>query len=66
MFYLSDRLQHKTTGDVGLVVGYGNQKVGNKYVTTIKVHLTGSASIGKIKEDFCCKWSLFSQLESSY
>ena len=61
MFYLSDSLRHKITGDVGIVIGYGNRQVGNEYLTTIRVQLTRSASIGEIKEDFYSKWSLFSQ-----
>ena len=61
MFYLSDCLQHKITGDVGIVVGYGNQQAGNEYLTTIRVQLTRCALIGELKEDFAIKWSLFSQ-----
>lgn len=50
MFYLSDRLQHKIIGDVGIVVGYGNRQVGNKYINTIRVELTNLPLIGEINK----------------
>ncbi|MGF1539532.1 MAG: hypothetical protein ACFCU5_03630 [Pleurocapsa sp.] len=62
MFNLSDRPQHKIVGDVGIVVGYGNRRGDNKYLSTIRVQLTNFASIGKIKEDFYRKWSLSCQV----
>lgn len=58
MFDLRDRLKDKITGDASILVGYGNRRVDNKYLTIIKVQLTNSASIGEIKEDFYSEWSL--------
>ena len=56
MFDLGDRVQHKQTGDVGIVVGYGHRIVDNNYWTTIKVKLIPSTSIQGIVEDLFSEW----------
>ena len=62
MFYLSDRVRHKLTGDIGLVVGYGHQIVKNNYLTTIKVLIIRSSSknnsIKAIVEDLWERWEM--------
>jgi hypothetical protein len=50
MFNLSDRVRHKITGDAGIVIGYGNQLVENKYLTTIKVRSIGSTFAEEVLE----------------
>jgi hypothetical protein len=56
MFNLSDRVQHKLTGDVGVVVGYGHRIVDHQYITTVKVRLTRANSIKLMVEDLFSKW----------
>ena len=62
MFNLSDRVRHKLTGDIGLVVGYGHKMVKNNYLTTIKVLITRSSlkdtSIRLILEDLWEQWEI--------
>ena len=56
MFNLSDRVQHKQTGDVGIVVGYGYRLVDNNYWTTVKVKIISSNSTKTILEDLFSEW----------
>ena len=58
MFNISDRVQHKQTGDVGMVVGYGYRMVNNNYWTTIKVKSTDPTSLKGIIEDLFNEWLL--------
>lgn len=55
---LNDRVQHKQTGDVGIVVGYGYCLVDNNYWMTIKVKLISSNSTKAILEDLSSQWLL--------
>ncbi len=56
MFKIGDRVQHKKTGEVGTVVGYGHQMVDNCYSSTIKVRLFREAGIHPILEDIFTEW----------
>ncbi|GAB4533978.1 MAG: hypothetical protein Tsb0014_19870 [Pleurocapsa sp.] len=61
MFNLSDRVQHKLTGDVGVVVGYGHRIVDRNYVITLKVRLIRANSIKLMVEDLFSKWRFFQE-----
>ncbi len=56
MFYLSDRVQHVKTGDIGIVVGYGFRLVNNDYLATVKVYITRSTNTTGMVEDVFGKW----------
>ncbi|GAB4231966.1 MAG: hypothetical protein Kow0049_14570 [Stanieria sp.] len=56
MFNISDRVQHKTTGEVGIVIGYGHQIVNDFYLTTIIVRLLNPSVTESIVEDLYTDW----------
>ena len=56
MFKLSDRVCHKQTGNVGIVIGYGHRMVNNVYLTTLKVQITNSTSRKEIIEALASDW----------
>ncbi|WP_319419703.1 hypothetical protein [Pleurocapsa sp. FMAR1] len=58
MFKIGDLVQHKTTGKIGKIVGYGC-RVGDDYnLTTLKVELRSYSScpIQPIAEDLFDRW----------
>ncbi len=66
MLNLSDRVQHKVTGDIGIVIGYGCHLVDNNYFTTVKVRITSSttAEMLLIVEDLFSKWLFYQEKEN--
>lgn len=53
---IGDRVQHKQTGNVGIVVGYGYCCVDYIYWKTVKVKLIQSNSTKAIIEDLFSEW----------
>ncbi len=60
----SQRVQHKQTGDIGIVVGYGNRQVNGNYLTTIKVQITRSTTTKEILESLVNEWLLCQEQEN--
>jgi hypothetical protein len=56
MFNVDDRVEHKATGEVGKVIGYGHQIARNDYLTTIKVQIFKETSAKLIVEDLLSNW----------
>jgi hypothetical protein len=61
MFNLNQVVQHKKTGKVGKVIGYGYQTFENVYFLTIKVQLLKDISTKAIMEDLTNEWSSWQQ-----
>ena len=58
MFKISDLVQHKVTGAVGRVFGYGCQVSGRIYFMTLKVKPLKGRSFQAYVEDKMDKWRL--------
>jgi hypothetical protein len=58
MFKVSDLVQHKITGTVGRVFGYGCQVSGRIYFTTLKVRPLKGKSFSAYVEDKMDEWRL--------
>lgn len=58
MFKVSDLVQHKVTGAVGSVFGYGCQVSGHIYFMTLKVKPLKGKSFQACIEDKMDKWLL--------
>jgi hypothetical protein len=56
MFNIGDRVQHKATGQIGTVIGYGHQIVNDFYLTTIIVRLLNPTETESIVEDLYTDW----------
>jgi hypothetical protein len=56
MFNIGDRVQHKKTGEVGIVIGYGHQFINDFYFTTITVKLLNPTVTESIVEDLYTQW----------
>ena len=58
MFSIDDLVQHKKTGKIGKVIGYGCQTYGNIYCSTLKVQIFKNKIHNKlIIEDKLNAWS---------
>jgi hypothetical protein len=61
MFNLNQVVQHKKTGKVGKVIGYGYQTFENVYFLTIKVQLLKNLSTKPVVEDMINEWFSWQQ-----
>ncbi len=60
IFKVGDRVQHKTTGITGTIIGYGYRKINDSYyLTTLKVELMSYLPISPIAEDLFDKWQVW-------
>ena len=57
MLNIGDRVQHKQTGSVGKIIGYGYQKITDSYyLTTLKVEVFKDTPVEPIIEDLFNQW----------
>ena len=57
MFNLGERVKHLDTGNIGIVIGYGQRIVNNQCLETVKVRLLNSTTSQKITiKDLNCRW----------
>jgi hypothetical protein len=57
MLNIGDRVQHKQTGRVGQIIGYGYQKITDSYyLTTLKVELFKDSPVKPTIEDLFNQW----------
>jgi hypothetical protein len=61
MFNLNQVVQHKKTGKVGKVIGYGYQTFENVYSPTIKVQLLKNLPTKPVVEDLINEWFSWQQ-----
>jgi hypothetical protein len=61
MFNLNQVVQHKRTGKVGKVIGYGHQTFENVDFLTIKVRLLKNLSPKPVVEDMTKEWFFWQQ-----
>ncbi|MEN9520856.1 MAG: hypothetical protein RLZZ381_3444 [Cyanobacteriota bacterium] len=61
MFNINQVVQHKKTGKVGKVIGYGYQTFENVDFLTIKVRLLKSLSTKPVVEDMSKEWFSWQQ-----
>jgi hypothetical protein len=61
MFNLNQVVQHKKTGKVGKVIGYGYQTFENVYFLTIKVQLLKNFPTKPVVEDMINEWFSWQQ-----
>jgi hypothetical protein len=61
MFNLNQVVQHKKTGKVGKVVGYGYKTSGNAYFLTLKVRLLKNLATKATIEDITNEWFSWQQ-----
>jgi hypothetical protein len=61
MFNLNQVVQHKRTGKVGKVIGYGHQTFENVDFLTIKVRLLKNLSTKPVVEDMTKEWFSWQQ-----
>ena len=56
---IGNRVKHKDTGNIGMVVDYGHRIVNNKCMDTVKVKLINSTSNKKsVVQDLDSQWLL--------
>lgn len=62
VFSLGDKVQHKTTGIRGKVVGYGDRYDSNgNYQITLKVELRFYSPIRPVAEDLLNRWQIWNE-----
>ena len=62
MLKVGDRVQHKTTGITGTIIGYGYRKINDSYyLTTLKVELISYLPISPIAEDLFDRWQIWQE-----
>lgn len=65
MFSLGDRVQHKTTGIRGKVIGYGDRlNTNGNYQITLRVELRSYSPIRPVAEDSLDKWQIWNERKS--
>ena len=56
MFNIDDVVQHRKTGKVGKIIGYGYQIANFSYVLTLKVEVSKNIPFQLIVEDITNEW----------
>ena len=62
MFSLGDKVQHKTTGIKGKVIGYSDRQYSNgNYQITLRVELRSYSPIRLVAEDLLNRWRIWNK-----
>lgn len=62
MSRINDVVQHKKTGEIGTIVGYGYRKSDRLYSLTIKVKSGDRLNGGRLMEDVVEEWLFWQEI----